>query len=156
MASIGENIKRIRKWQGLTQAELASKAGMSTMSIRRYESGYREPTFETVELIARVLDVNLDELIGNRSLKSETGGFARVLSDYETSEFLIENGGVVLDLMPDELRIRLQKSLLRLNEAGKNEAVKRVEELAEIPRYQAKRAAEATDTPSEGKDTPEE
>lgn len=157
MASIGDNIKRIRKWQGLTQVELAAKACMSTMSIRRYESGDREPTFEMAELIANALNVRLEELTGNRAIKSELGGIARILDDYETSKFVIENGGAAVDLLPDELRIRLQKSLLRLNEEGKNKAVERVEELTEIPRYQLQPEAPTADaTPPAGKDPTQE
>ena len=39
--AIGEKIKQYRKLKGLTQEELAKNSGLSTMSIRRYESGER-------------------------------------------------------------------------------------------------------------------
>ena len=153
MASIGENIKRIRKWKGFTQAELAARAGISTMSVRRYETGERELTFETAELIAQALEIDLYELIGNEVLKSELGGVAHILTAEESAGWVIENGGTVLDLLPDELNMRLQKSLLKLNEEGKSVAVQRIEELTEIPRYQAQHPAEQ---PSTTEDTPKE
>lgn len=51
---------------------------------------------------------------------------------------------------------KLLKAMKKLNDEGKAIAIQRVEELAEIPRYQAKPATEATKSASEGKDTPEE
>ena len=41
MKIIGEQIRQHRKVKGLTQEELAKASDLSTMSIRRYESGVR-------------------------------------------------------------------------------------------------------------------
>lgn len=47
-----------RKKQGMTQAELAEKAGVSTMTIRRYESGDRKPRLEEALKISDALSIN--------------------------------------------------------------------------------------------------
>lgn len=44
-------------------------------------------------------------------------------------------------------------ALYQLNAAGQREACKRVEELTEIPRYQAQRPPQSPSAPQEGKDT---
>ena len=41
---IGHQIKEARKKAKLTQAELAEKVGVATITIRQYESGKRFPT----------------------------------------------------------------------------------------------------------------
>lgn len=57
------NIQRIRKEKGLTQAELAKKAGLSEISIRKYENGDRKPKIETLQRIASALDTGLDSFL---------------------------------------------------------------------------------------------
>ena len=39
--TLGEKIRDVRKRTGLTQEELAKQVGISTMTIRRYESNER-------------------------------------------------------------------------------------------------------------------
>ena len=50
--AIGEKIKQYRKLKGLTQEELAKKAKLSTMSVRRYENGDRIATEKVLANIA--------------------------------------------------------------------------------------------------------
>lgn len=58
-----KRIRERRKFLGMTQEELADKVDISTMSIRRYESGERLPKHETVEKIAKALQCDISELI---------------------------------------------------------------------------------------------
>lgn len=54
---IGEKIRQHRKEKGLTQKELADKAGLSTMSIRRYENGDRVAPEKILKDIAAGLEL---------------------------------------------------------------------------------------------------
>lgn len=63
--SIGENIKRLRYSQGLTQKGLAEKTGLAEITIKQYESNKRNPKIETLRSIANVLGVSIAELIDN-------------------------------------------------------------------------------------------
>lgn len=65
MATIGENIKRIRKEKGLTQKQLGAlcKPSMADSAIRRYEAGKANPKLATVRKIAEALDCKLYELV---------------------------------------------------------------------------------------------
>lgn len=74
--NFGENLKRIRKSKGLTQAELGEMIGKSHATIARYEKAkgrstiarYEDnticPTVNTVQAIADVLDCTVSELLG--------------------------------------------------------------------------------------------
>jgi len=47
--SPGELLRHVRRRRGLTQAELARRAGTSQPVISAYEHGRRDPTFRTLE-----------------------------------------------------------------------------------------------------------
>lgn len=57
-------IKEFRKKQGLTQAELSQKINVSTRTIQKYESGEIKPPIDKINLIAKILNVAVSELIG--------------------------------------------------------------------------------------------
>ena len=67
MASIpifGQRVTRIREERGLTQQELAAKAGTSYQTIWRIENGkHAEPGIYIARGIARALGVSLDFLV---------------------------------------------------------------------------------------------
>ena len=56
--------KRLRNSCGLTQVEMAEKIGISRSTIGMYETGAREPDFETLEKIADFFNVDIDYLLG--------------------------------------------------------------------------------------------
>lgn len=60
--SIGENIKKLRKENGLTQKQLGEKCGMADSAIRRYELGKANPKIETLLKIATALNVSIIDL----------------------------------------------------------------------------------------------
>ena len=56
-------IRRIEK--DLSQIELAKRVGVTNQSISDYETGRVNPSFSTMERIARELDSTVDELFFN-------------------------------------------------------------------------------------------
>ena len=58
---LGSYIKSRRKNIGLTQVELAEKVGLTPLTIRRYESGEREPVVSDWEKICDGLGMKLDD-----------------------------------------------------------------------------------------------
>lgn len=60
---IGARIKTMRLSREMTQAELAKAIGQSASSITMYETGRREPDFETMEALADVFNVPLTYLM---------------------------------------------------------------------------------------------
>lgn len=64
----GELADRLRGWRkrrGLTQAELAKKAGLSKSMIAKIEQGIAQTRLETVHRLARALRVQSTDLIGD-------------------------------------------------------------------------------------------
>ncbi len=53
MRTAPEMIRRARREAGLTQAELARRAGTSQSAVAAYESGTKNPTVETLERLLR-------------------------------------------------------------------------------------------------------
>lgn len=47
--TLGEKIKYYRKLKGYSQENLADKTSLSKMSIRRYESGERQPGLDALK-----------------------------------------------------------------------------------------------------------
>jgi transcriptional regulator with XRE-family HTH domain len=62
---IGENLKRARFRAGLTQQELADKAGTTQTTVARIERDTVEPEVTTIRKLAAALDVRIAELLGD-------------------------------------------------------------------------------------------
>lgn len=67
-----ENLKNLRRSEGISQEELADKIGVSKSSIGMYEQGKRLPKTDTVmKKIAEYFGVSLDYLMGYEKLTPE-------------------------------------------------------------------------------------
>lgn len=64
MPNLGENIKKIRQKRGISQDRLSKLADVSTNTIAKLEIDPEpNPTLETLQAIAKALDVSVDNLI---------------------------------------------------------------------------------------------
>ena len=64
MATIGENIKRIRNKLGLTQDDLVRKSGVKHTTLTKIESNVViKPSVQTVAKIAKALGVPMEDLV---------------------------------------------------------------------------------------------
>ena len=61
---IGEKLKEIRTRRFLTQEELAEKADVSHSTIVNIERNHAEPQFRTIRKLAKALDVDPIEFLG--------------------------------------------------------------------------------------------
>lgn len=61
--SIGELIRISRKSKGMTQKELALKAGIAEITIRQYEKGKYKPKYDKIKKIAQALDMPYYQLL---------------------------------------------------------------------------------------------
>lgn len=85
---IGTKIKRHRKEAGLTQIELAQKAGIAVNSIRLYEGHKRIPNLETVQKIADSLDLDIRELLHDDNDR---------IREYEELQSVLETAGIAIE-----------------------------------------------------------
>ena len=112
----GKNIKQARLKAGLTQAQLAEKCGLASITIRQYEASKRSPSLEKLAIIARALGTSAFELMGSdfSEVSFDDCAWPDVNSGYETT---------------------LLNEFRRLNYDGQLEAIKRIRELAALPEY---------------------
>lgn len=61
--TIGDNIAKIRKVQGLTQDNLASYLGVSRVQISHYERGAREISVTELNKLADLFGIELSDLL---------------------------------------------------------------------------------------------
>ena len=64
---LGGRIRGYREAASLTQAELSSRAGIGRVTLTRIEKGEHSPRTETLTAIARVLGVEVEDLILQRA-----------------------------------------------------------------------------------------
>ncbi len=62
--NIGDNLRRLRREQNMTQEALAEKLGTSFQSVSRWENGTTYPDIEFLPAIARIFGTTVDGLIG--------------------------------------------------------------------------------------------
>jgi transcriptional regulator with XRE-family HTH domain len=65
LVKIGDNLKRLRTREALTQAELADEAGIAEVTLSRIERNIADPHMSTIRKLARVLNVHPRELVGD-------------------------------------------------------------------------------------------
>lgn len=158
-------IRAARKAAGMTQQELAAALGINRATLSRYESGAIDPPSSQIPRIAQAVGVSTATLMGWEETGQALA--AAGLSALDLAGALDLPPGAVQQLAAcegegsalalsrvmraanqlirqteerqgdQELRLRLSACFDRLNAEGRQEAVKRMEELAEIPRYRA-------------------
>lgn len=67
-----DELRSLRLQDGLSQAELAKHLKISRSTVSMYESGKREPDFETLEIIADFFNVNMDRLLPKKDVPAES------------------------------------------------------------------------------------
>jgi transcriptional regulator with XRE-family HTH domain len=64
ISPIGKNIKKLRKQKGLSQDRLSKLADISYNTVIKLESGgIINPSIDTVQKLAKALDVSVDALL---------------------------------------------------------------------------------------------
>jgi transcriptional regulator with XRE-family HTH domain len=62
-ARMAIRIKSLRERRGMTQAQLAEKAGVSRTYLARLETARQDPTLSTLEKLAKALGVKVGRLV---------------------------------------------------------------------------------------------
>lgn len=63
---IGENVSRFRKEINISQRELGRRAGISGQMVSKIENNLSQPSIETLNKIAVVLGVTINDLVGSK------------------------------------------------------------------------------------------
>ena len=88
---LSKRLKELRISNGLTQRELGERVNVTKVSICCYENGTRTPTLDTLTKLGKVLDVDVDYLLGYDSPAKEKGKSKKVINmAKEEIEFITE------------------------------------------------------------------
>ena len=119
-----DKLKQLRKDHGMTQVQLGEKLGLAEITIRQYEIRKRKPSYEALQKISQLFNVELSDL-------------------YEDAPPRMP----VLEVVqapqpdPDPQRAELMSNYDALNEAGKDMLVNNSRWLVESGQYNKKSLA---------------
>ncbi len=68
---LGTRVREVRKLRGLSQEKLAEKVGVDPKQISRIEGGKSAPSLDTLEAIAKHLQVDMKDLFDFQHLVTE-------------------------------------------------------------------------------------
>ena len=78
---LGQRIGALRRGQGLSQAQLAERLGISASALGMYEQGRREPSGEMLVALAREFGVTTDYLLtGEIACRMDEESYAKMLT----------------------------------------------------------------------------
>ena len=69
MVDFGNNLKTLRLQNGLTQAQVAQKLGVTKSVISAYETGLRLPSYDILINISKIFRVSTDYLLGLENIR---------------------------------------------------------------------------------------
>ena len=64
MITLGNNLKRLRQREGVTQEQLAEALGLTPQAVSRWENGTSLPDITLLPVLANYFNVTIDELMG--------------------------------------------------------------------------------------------
>jgi transcriptional regulator with XRE-family HTH domain len=113
-----QNVRLLSATKGLKASHLAKELKISPQQVGRYFSGDSEPKFETAIAIARLLDVNLDDLILTDLSKESGRPFGAEGEDRASADATL-----------DRMNTLLEQRVKQLEEEMKRENPERAREL---------------------------
>jgi len=114
---IGERIRALREAKGLTQGDIEERSGLLRCYTSRVENGHTVPSLETIEKIARALDIPLYQVFYDGEKPPQV-------------EPLVTDGRRKLPFGRSETDAKFIQSLLRIVEAMDTASRKRLLKLA--------------------------
>ena len=131
----GKKIKQCRKEKGWTQRQLAEKLGVTAAMVGLWENGSRNPKPATLEKIADALGTVSAYLDSNLTHYHTIGEGAPDTPEGWKTGVLIRTSSGVRCVQLDTPEGQMLYYFTALNEDGRNEAIKRLAEMAQLPQY---------------------
>ena len=76
-------LRAAREKRGLSQGELATRAGFQASAVSHFETGTRKPSFDNLRRLADALDVTTDYLLGRVTDEQALAGADRLHRDFD-------------------------------------------------------------------------
>lgn len=140
--TVGERIKKVREKTGMSQVEFADKINVSKQTLYKYENDIiTNIPSDKIEAAAELGNVSPAYLMGWEDINTEdkynmvSSTHSAEIDKFANYLFLSERNGINASNRNEYIEFIIAEKTYGLNETGKMEALKRVEELTEIPRY---------------------
>ena len=114
MSHFSETLISLRKMHGMTQQQVADKAGLTRSALGMYETGKREPDLETLQQIAKFYHVDMNTLITGET--ADTGEMDELLETLRRREDMRMLFKLAKDATPADVR-----SAVKIIEALRND-----------------------------------
>jgi len=108
--SLGKNIANFRKAKGITQTELGELLGVSNQAVSKWEMEMTMPDVMLLPEIAKVLDVDLNDLYGTNKEVPEFSGPVSI-SETNTQDKRILN--IIAEVDDVDVKIKMPGKVLR-------------------------------------------
>lgn len=108
MELLAINVIKLRKWAGITQAQLAENLGIGTTTINNIETGYlTAPSAKIIEKMANLFGTTVEGLMGRTPLDiRERARLVYVVSSLSAKTPLVENAKIVDGIFIDRDKLR--------------------------------------------------
>lgn len=133
---IGKRIFNARKNLKISRAELGNKVNLHESTVKRYEDGkIKSLDIEKMKEFANALEVDVIDLLG-WDVEGLSNIKSHVINYKSNSSSGINLDKFINNICGIEESYSILKLFDKLNNQGKKEALKRVEELTFVPKYQ--------------------
>ena len=118
----GDQLKKLRLENQLTQEQLAQKLNTGKASISHYESNRRLPDLETIKFLAQLFNVSVDYLLGNSDIRNpyiDESLPDKLTTAEEAAQFLLEQKSIMaygefdINKLSDNEKIQFANELLQ-------------------------------------------
>jgi len=86
LREFGTRVKALRKQRRWTQKELASKVGVRSAQLNKYECGYHAPPVDRLIRLAELLDTTVDYLLSGEQTEASPLRSCRLLDRFRALE----------------------------------------------------------------------
>jgi transcriptional regulator with XRE-family HTH domain len=104
MKILGQRLRKTREQRGIIQKYIASKLGVSNVSLSQYENNIRQPSLDTLRALADIYDVSTDYLLGRTSNSNPSNKKTNEIAENNFEKLLID-----LDIIEATLNIPEEK-----------------------------------------------
>lgn len=153
MYNLGELLRELREEKNISMDKMVEdlkklyNVNIAKSTISKWENNKADPSMEYARILIKYFNVSLDYLLGLSKFKNKE----EELADYKNrmNEFA-ENHN------KNFYENKLLNSFNKLNDEGKNEAIKRVDELTELSKYKKENNNKIVELPAKKKEIWEE
>ncbi len=89
MSTVSENIKFLRKQQGITQQEFADRIGIKRSLVGAYEEGRADPRISNLIKMSELFEVSIDDIVEKDIWRMSTDQYEEFKKNVSAKKFKV-------------------------------------------------------------------